>query len=408
MPSPASPARRAFDRLTPDESLALGEILRRETTGGILLLVAAIAAMVWANSPAADSYASLRGTSFGVPGVVELDLAHWASEGLLAVFFLVAGLELKREFVTGDLADRREAALPVAVAVAGMVVPAAVFVMVVLPLGGTTSGWPIPMATDIAFALAVLALAGQGLPTALRAFLLSLAVVDDLLAILVIALFFTERVAVVPLTGAIVLLVAYAALQRLRVHAWWLYLPLGLGTWLLMHEAGIHATVAGVAMGLLTRARRDSGELRSPVERLEHSLRPLSALVCVPVFALMASGVLLSAEALIDLATAPLAVGVAAGLLIGKVAGVTGGAWLVVRLTRAQLSSQLGWPDVAAVGLLSGIGFTVSLLFSELSFPGDPGSVETAKAAVLISSALSGALAAAALRRRRVRQTGLP
>ncbi len=405
MPSPASPARRVFDRLTPDESVALGEILRRETTGGILLVIAAIAAMVWANSPVSESYASLRSISFGVPGVVELDLAHWASEGLLAVFFLVAGLELKREFVTGDLADRREAALPVAVAVAGMVVPAAVFIIVVLPLGGTTSGWPIPMATDIAFALAVLALAGQGLPTALRAFLLSLAVVDDLLAILVIAVFFTERVAVGPLIGAIVLLVAYAALERLRVHAWWLYVPIGLGTWWLMHEAGIHATVAGVALGLLTRAHRDSGELRSPVERLEHKLRPLSALVCVPVFALLASGVPLSAEALTGLASSPVAVGVTAGLLIGKVAGVTGGTWLVARLTRAQLSSQLGWSDVAAVGLLSGIGFTVSLLFSELSFPGDPGSVETAKSAVLVSSALSGVLAAAALRRRRARQS---
>jgi len=399
--TPGHPVRRAFDRLTPDESATLADILRRETTGGLLLLIAAAVAVVWANSPVRDSYTAVQTMTVGLPGLVELDLAHWGSEGLLAVFFLVAGLALKREFVVGDLADRREAVLPVVAAVAGMVVPAAAYLAVVLPLTGDASGWAVPVPTDIAFALAVLAVAGDRLPTALRAFLLTLAVVDDLLAILVIGLFFTDRVAVEPLIASALLLGIYAVLQRLRVRAWWLYVPIGLAVWLLMYQAGIHATVAGVALGLLTRVRRDPGERRSPAERLERRLRPLSASVCVPLFALLASGVVLSADALVELVASPVAVGIAAGLVVGKVVGVTGGTWLAARLTRAQLSPQLDWADVAAVGLLAGIGFTVSLLLAELSFPRDPTLVETAKTAAMLSSVLSGIAAAAVLRRRR-------
>jgi Na+:H+ antiporter, NhaA family len=398
--SPAARARQVFHRLSLAESTTVAEILRRETTGGMFLLAATVVALVWANSPVSDVYQSLREVVVGVPGLLELDLEHWAGEGLLAVFFLVAGLELKREFVVGDLSDRREAVLPVVAAVSGMVVPAGLYLLVNLGPDGRPGGWAVPVATDIAFALAVLALVGDALPTALRAFLLSLAVVDDLLAILVIAVFFTDQVRLEALGGAVVLLGLYAFLQHRRVRAWWVYVPLGLVVWALVHEAGVHATVAGVALGLLTRVRRDPAEDRSPAEHVEHLVGPVSALVCVPLFALLAAGVTLSGDALTGLATSPVALGIAAGLVAGKVLGVAGGAWVTARLSRAELSPQLAWVDVVGVGLLAGIGFTVSLLLGDLSFSGDPAAADTAKAAVLVSSVLAALLATLVLRRR--------
>lgn len=399
MSAPAR-ARRAFHRLSLAEASTVTDVLRRETIGGVLLVAASVVAVAWANSPWAGSYDAMRTSVVGVPGLLELELGDWAAEGMLAIFFLVAGLELKREFVVGDLSDHREAVLPVVAAVAGMVVPALIYLGLNLGVDGRPGGWAIPIATDIAFALAVLALVGERLPTALRAFLLSLAVVDDLLAIVIIAVFFTADLAFLALGAAAVLLVVFALLQRRRVRAWWLHLPLGLAVWFFVHEAGVHATVAGVALGLLTRVRHDEGEARSPAERLEHRLRPLSASVCVPAFALLAAGVELSGGALSGLVASPIALGVAGGLVLGKVVGVTGAAWATARLTRAQLSAQLAWSDVVGLGLLAGIGFTVSLLLAELSFPEDPAPTETAKAAVLVSSVLAALLATVVLRRR--------
>ena len=371
MTAPVPPPRRLLDRLSLDESTTVADVLRRETTGGVLLLIAAVVAMVWANSALADSYETVRHTVVGIPGLLDLDLEHWASEGLLAVFFCVAGLELKREFVVGDLSDRREAVLPVAAAVAGMVVPAVFYLAINLAApDGHPEGWAVPLATDIAFALAVLALVGERLPTALRAFLLSLAVVDDLLAILVITVAFTEQTDLLALGGAAVLLAGHGLLQWRRVRAWWVYVPLGLAIWFLVHEAGVHATVAGVAIGLLTRVRRDPDERLSPAEHAEHLMRPLSASVCVPLFALLAAGVSLSGDALAGLATSPVAIGVAVGLVLGKTVGVAGGAWLTTRLTGAELNPRLAWSDIVGVGMLAGIGFTVSLLLAELVLPG--------------------------------------
>jgi len=398
---PGRAVRNAFHRLSLAESTTVADVLRRETSGGLLLLVATVVAMAWANSPVADSYDQLRTTVVGVPGLLGLDLEHWAGEGLLAVFFLVAGLELKREFVVGDLSDRREAVLPVVAAVCGMVVPAVVYIAVNVGDGGRPAGWAVPVATDIAFALAVLAIVGQRLPTALRAFLLSLAVVDDLLAIVVVAIFFTASINFPSLLIAIGLLAAFAGLQYLRVARWWLYVPLGLAVWFFVHDAGVHATVAGVAIGLVTRVRRDHDEHESPAERLEHRLRPLSASFCIPVFALLTAGVALSGESVTGMVTSPVALGVAAGLVVGKAVGITGGAWVAVRLTRAELSPQLAWSDVAGIGLLAGIGFTVSLLLAELSFADEPQLVETAKTAVLAASVLAALLATVVLRRRR-------
>lgn len=403
---PPSPRRTLLDRLSLDESTTVADVLRRETSGGVLLMAAAAVALVWANSPLADAYDAVRTTTVGVAGL-ELDLEHWASEGLLAVFFLVAGLELKREFVIGELSDRREAVLPVVAAVAGMVAPAALYLAVNLGPGGRPGGWAVPVATDIAFALAVLALVGNRLPTPLRAFLLSLAVVDDLLAILVIAVVFTSDTNLWALLGAAGLLVAYAVLQRLRVRAWWVHIPIGVAVWALVHEAGVHATVAGVALGLLTRVRRDRGERHSPAERLEHRLRPFSAGFCVPVFALLAAGVPVTGDAARALVETPVPAGVAVGLIAGKIIGITAGSWLAVRLTRAELNPQLGWSDIAGVGMLAGIGFTVSLLLAELSFPDDPALVEAAKASVLASSVLAALVAVGFLRRRQAVHTAL-
>lgn len=376
----------------------LAEALRTETVGGTIMLAATVTALVWANSPWASSYTALTSTTVG-PAAVHLDLTlhQWAADGLLAIFFAIAGLEVKREFVVGDLRHPATAALPIIAAVAGMAVPAVVYLAVSAGTPGAGDGWAIPMATDIAFALAVLAVTGSRLPVALRVFLLTLAVVDDLGAIAVIAVFYTEDLNPLPLLGAAVLLAAYGALQHLRVTAWVAYVPIAVVAWALVHESGVHATVAGVAVGLLTRVRTAPGEDESPADRLEHRLRPVSAGFAVPVFALMAAGVPLSAGTLADLTADRVALGVVAGLVVGKAVGVLGGAWLSVRLGLARLGDGLHWGHLTAVSLLCGVGFTVSLLIGELAYAGAE-RVMLVKAAVLLASVVASILAAVVLR----------
>jgi NhaA family Na+:H+ antiporter len=273
-------------------------VLRKETVGGGLLLLATVLALTWANSPWGDGYADLRDIVVG-PAALKLDLTlgEWAADGLLAIFFFVAGLELKREFVAGDLRDPRRAALPVAAAVGGMIVPAVLFVAINLGTGGDAlRGWAIPVATDIAFALAVLAVVSSHLPSALRTFLLTLAVVDDLLAIVIIAVFFTSDLAVVWLLLALVPLAAFALLVQRRIRSWWLLLPLAAATWTLVHASGVHATVAGVLLGFavpVVRSAAAGGPDAGPglAEHFEHRFRPLSAGVAVPIFAFFSAGV---------------------------------------------------------------------------------------------------------------------
>lgn len=390
--------RAVLDRLPLPERQSVLRALRQETVGGALLFAGALVALLWANL-AGDSYDSVRDAHLGPDSLhLHLSMEAWAADGLLAVFFLVAGLELKRELVVGQLSKPAEAVLPVVAAVSGMVVPALVYLVV----AGTTAaeGWAIPTATDIAFALAVLAVVGSALPAPLRAFLLTLAVVDDLGAITVIALFYTDSVSLLPLIGAVLLLGVYALLQHRRVTAWQVYAPLGIVVWALVHASGIHATVAGVAIGLLTRVRRDPSEHEAPAERLEHRLRPLSAAVCVPLFALFAVGVPVGVGTLRDAVQDPVALGVVAGLVIGKTVGVFGGTWLTARLTRAELNPDLAWSDLASVAVLAGMGFTVSLLIGDLAFRHDPGQAEHVKVAVLIGSLAAAVLAAVLLRRR--------
>lgn len=370
--------------------------LRIETVGGIVVLVAAAIAVLWANSPWSATYEAVRTFTVG-PAALHLDLtlAQWASDGLLAVFFFVVGLELKRELVTGELSSARQALLPVSAALGGMIVPAVVALVVGGGAPGMERAWSVPVATDIAFALAVLAIAGAALPTTARIFLLGLAVVDDLGAILLIALLFSGGVEALALLAAAVLAGIYWWLQRRRVTSPWLYVPIALATWVAVHEAGVHATIAGVLLGVLTRVRADDGEDEAPALRLEHRLQPWSAGVCVPLFALLAAGVPVGGEALRAVVSEPIGQAVIAGLLLGKVVGIFGFTYVTVRLTPACRPRDLGWRDVLAVSMLGGVGFTVSLLMAELSLEGT--AADTAKAAVLLASITSAMIAAVLL-----------
>ena len=395
------PATRLFARGSWPEVSRIGEILRAETVGGALLVAAAFLAIVWANSPWRAAYAAVSEFRIG-PAALHLDLtaAQWAADGLLAIFFFVAGLELKREFVAGDLRNLRLAVLPVAAAVGGMVLPAAVFVAVNTRAGGDLAGWAIPTATDIAFALAVLAVVGTALPTALRTFLLTLAVVDDLLAIAIIALFYTAELHVLPLLLAALPLAVFAVLVQRRVRSWWLLLPLALATWALVHASGVHATVAGVLLGFTVPVRRRStGPGPGLAEHLEHRFRPLSAGVAVPVFAFFAAGVALTAAGgLGPVVAGPITAGIIAGLVVGKPLGVLGATWVVQRFTRAQLAPELSWWDVLGLSLLAGIGFTVSLLIGELAYGAGSDLDNQVKIGVLLGSGVAALLAAALLR----------
>ncbi|MGC0366418.1 NhaA family Na+:H+ antiporter [Rhodococcus sp. 27YEA15] len=387
----------------------IARYLRTETVGGAILLAAAAIALIWVNSPLGDSYLFLRDFQTG-PAALHLDLSlgTWAQDGLLAVFFFVAGLELKRELVVGELADRKAAMLPIIAACGGVLVPAIIAASIGFGTPGMDRGWAIPVATDIAFALGVLALTGSRLPPSARVFLLSLAVVDDLLAIILIAVLFTGSVAMLWLLTAAASLAVYAIAQHRRITTPVLYIPLALLTWYSMHEAGIHATLAGVALGLLTRVRRDPGEEHAPGARLEHRIQPYSAGICVPVFALFASGVPIDATVLGDIFTDPIGLSVFVGLLLGKTIGIFGISQLALKLGIATKPETLRSADLFALSVLGGIGFTVSLLVADLALDGvgDGSEADVAKAAVLVTS-LTAALIGSALlwRRGRVHAT---
>jgi NhaA family Na+:H+ antiporter len=401
-----TPTARLFSPGSWPETSRIAGVLRKETVGGVLLLAGTVLALVWANSPWSAAYAALRDTTVG-PAALHLDLTlgEWAADGLLAIFFFVAGLELKREFVAGDLRDPRRAALPVAAAVGGMAVPALIYSLLNAD-GGGLRGWAIPTATDIAFALAVLAVISTHLPSGLRIFLLTLAVVDDLLAITIIAIFYTSSLHLPWLLLALLPLAAFGVLVQRRVRSWWLLLPLAALTWALVHASGVHATVAGVLLAFTVPVVRSSaagGPDAGPglAEHFEHRIRPISAGVAVPVFAFFAAGV--TVGGLSGLAASlqdRVALGVAVGLVAGKAIGITGATWLVSRFTRARLDAELGWPDVVGLALLGGIGFTVSLLIGELAFGAGSVRDEHAKVGVLVGTVAGALLATVVLRLR--------
>ncbi|MBL8931282.1 MAG: Na+/H+ antiporter NhaA [Kineosporiaceae bacterium] len=395
------PVRRLFAAVAHRDAAYVAGVLRTETVGGALLLLAAVIALIWANSPWHEAYTALLGTTIGPAALhLDLDIAHWAADGLLAIFFFVAGAELKRELVEGDLRDPAQAVLPVAAAVAGVVVPAGLFLLVTAGDPTLRAGWAIPVATDIAFALAVLAVLGTHLPTALRTFLLTLAVVDDLIAILIIAVVYTSSVSLPALLAALIPLAAFGWLARRRILHWWLLVPLALITWGLVHASGVHATVAGVLLAFALPVRARPGEEHGVCEQLEHRVRPVSAAVAVPLFALTAAGVRIVGGGLAEVLEGPLFPGIVLGLVVGKAVGVLAGTWLVARFTRASLDESLTWADIVGVSFLAGVGFTVSLLIGELAFAGNAEQTATVQAAVLTGSLLAAGVAAIVLVRR--------
>ena len=391
------------------------EFLRIETAGSVLLLAAAVAALAWANSPWAETYDAFWHTPIALDlGALRLEetLQHWVNDALMVIFFFVVGLEIKYELVHGDLRDPRTAALPIVAAVGGMVVPAGIYAAIVAG-GEGSAGWGIPMATDIAFAIGVLGLLGRRIPSAARLFLLTLAIVDDIGAILVIAIFYTDDLALSWLAVALLLLGVMVGMRLLRIWATWAYVVVGTGVWLAMLESGVHATLTGVAIGLLTPAtpllhesvargyaqqaledrHLDTDELYrlrflldeslSMVERLQARLHPVSAYVVLPAFALANAGIALGGGVLGDALDSAVALGVAAGLVVGKPVGILLAAFLAVRLGLGRLPRHTGWGSLAGLGAVGGVGFTVSLFIAALSFPDDVLLTEAAKVGIL-------------------------
>ena len=404
------------------------EFLRVEAAGSILLLLAAAVALLWANSPFAESYDALWHAHLVLDvGPLHLDesLQHWVNDALMVIFFFVVGLEIKYELVNGDLRDPKTAALPIIAAVGGMVVPAGIY-FALNPAGSDGgAGWGIPMATDIAFAVGVLGILGRRIPSAARLFLLTLAIVDDIGAILVIAVFYTSDLSLTWLAIALGLLAAMVVARLLRVWTVVVYAILGVGTWFALLESGVHATLAGVAIGLLAPATallneevarehardalRDNmldpdelAKLRfllkesvSVVERLISALHPLSAYVVLPVFALANAGVELGAIGKVF--AEPVGLGIILGLVLGKPLGIFLASFAAVRLGVARLPEHTSWSMVLGLGAVAGIGFTVSIFIAGLSFPGADLLTEEAKIAILLASLIAAVVGVALL-----------
>lgn len=404
--------RATLEHGTYREHSRLEEIVVRAVPGGALLLIATILSLIMSNSGLSELYSTVRDAHVGFtlgPLNLDLTIGHWAADGLLAVFFFLAGLELKQEFVVGDLRSPSQALVPVAAAFGGVAVPALLYTLI--NLGGPEGaggGWAIPAATDIAFAVAILALLGSSLPTALRTFLLTLAIVDDLVAITIIAIFYTSdlrlgflALAVIPV--ALFWLLTNKAEALFKKHywtAWVLLLPLAVITWVLFLNSGVHATIAGVVLAFMvpTRGLSPYGKQHSLSHTLEHRLRPFSSAIAVPVFAFFSAGVAVGGlTGLLDAWQSTVALGIIVGLVGGKILGIVGTSFVLTKLTSARLDPSLRWPDMLGMAAVAGIGFTVSLLVSELSFTaGDP-IYDAAKVGVLTASALAAVLGAAIL-----------
>ena len=402
--------------------------LHTESSGGVVLLVAAAIALVWANSPFEGSYTALWETEIAVEvggHVRSMDLRHFVNEALMALFFFVVGLEIKRELVSGELRTWQRAALPAVAAVGGMVVPALLY-LVINAGGPGARGWGVPMATDIAFAVGVLALLGPRIPANLKIFLLTLAIVDDIGAILVIALVYSGQVNPIAIVAAAGVLLAMGALRALRVDWMPAFVILGTLVWLAVYESGVHATIAGVILGLLAPARplapkdmarqwaadlRDEptvAELQamttvanasvSVAERLQHSLHPLTSFLIIPLFALANAGVTLEADSLGAPGAREVVIGVVLGLVVGKIVGISAFSWIAMRFGLGALPSGVSARQLAGAAALAGIGFTVSLFVAGLAYP-TPILESAAKVGVLVASALASLAGFLILRR---------
>ncbi|SEC27280.1 Na+/H+ antiporter NhaA [Microbacterium hydrocarbonoxydans] len=413
----ASPVRtRSRLRLAPHELWrGIRSTARSDAFGGALLLAATVAALILANTPAVSWYESVRDATVGIPALhLDLSIGTWAADGLLAIFFFVVGLELKEEFVTGRLRDPRQAALPIAAAVGGVIVPAVIFALINAGDADALRGWAIPTATDIAFAVAVIAVVGRFLPPALRVFLLTLAIIDDLIAITIIATFYTDSISLPWLTLALLPLAGFALLVQKGVRAWWILLPLAIAVWVCIHAAGIHATVAGVLLGFVVpvipteRARVPRGT-DADGEPLFDGLAPhfadrwgvVATLFAVPVFAFFAAGVTIGGvDGLRSALTDPIAIGIIVGLVLGKPIGILTTTFLLSRVPALRLDESLRWPDLAGMAFLAGIGFTVSLLVGELAYGSSSVADEHVKIGVLLGSLIAAMVGGLVLARR--------
>jgi NhaA family Na+:H+ antiporter len=409
---------------------------RWEAAGGVVLLFCAVAGLAWANSPWADSYFALSKTSIGISWgdhTFELSLSHWIADGLMVIFFFVVGLEIKRELIVGELSSFKQAILPVSAAIGGAIVPATLYAIITFG-GEGAPGWAIPMATDIAFALGILALFGSRAPISLKVFLTALAIADDLGAITVIALFYTESFSFMALGVAVVLLVCMALAGRRGVRSISLYLVLAVGVWAAILASGVHATIAGVLLAMvvpvkaaldprefLDRSRKRLAELEEAgltrdsmlsdkaqmhalddmylaVEdmrpagiSIEHLLHPIQAFLILPVFALFMAGVPLGGDMTTGFPSA-ISLGVIVGLVIGKPAGIMLSVWLVIKSGRAALPGDLGWGQLLGAGMLAGVGFTMSIFIGNLAFPYNETLIAQAKVGVLLASVLAGVI----------------
>ena len=367
---------------------AATDFLQDETIGGGALLVATAAALIWANVGA--SYVSFWDTelTLGVgSATITEDFQHWVNDGLMALFFFVVALEVKREFATGELRDRRTAAVPVLAALGGVVLPILIFVLLTLD-GDGARGWAIPAATDIAFAVGILALLGDRVPSGVKLLLLTIAVVDDVVAIAVIALFYSSGISIGWLAVVVAGLGAIVTMRAVGVQRVTAYIPLGLIVWVAMLESGVHATIAGVAVGLLTPAGPVGG--RQVLEQLEHHLHPLTSLIVIPLFALANAGIVLDSST----ASNQIVWAIAVGLVVGKLLGIAGTTLLVTRLGMGNLPAGVRAQHVWGIAALGGIGFTVSLFIAQLAYS-DPATVDAAKIGIFagsLASALLGAL----------------
>jgi Na+:H+ antiporter, NhaA family len=435
------PGETAIERL----AKPFQEFARLEASGGLLLIGCTLAALIWANSPWAASYFSLWHTKLtvGFAGKqLSEELHFWINDGLMAIFFLLVGLEIKREALVGELASARKAALPIVAALGGMIVPAGIYFLF-NRTGPGAAGWGAPMATDIAFALGVLALLGDRVPTSLKIFLAALAIADDIGAVLVIAFFYTAAISWISLTIAGIFFVALIVMNRIGARHPLVYAVLGIGLWLAFLQSGIHATVAGVLLALTIPARQrlegraflerseqilqefreadegggviqanatrsaalsvlaaDCQRAESPMLRFEHALVPWSKHAIMPIFALANAGVALGGDALGQLAS-PISIGVICGLALGKPIGVVGFSWVAIRSRFGAMPEEVTWRQVCGVGMLAGIGFTMSLFIANLAFGADS-VLETAKVGILAASVISGVAGTLLLLKRRV------
>ncbi|AHU89568.1 Na+/H+ antiporter NhaA [Trueperella pyogenes] len=381
------------------------EALKNETTAGVVLIIGAVLALIWANFPlqgAREAYDTLANTTLFELHGHDMSLSLIAADLLLALFFFIVGMELKQEFVIGSLHDIRKALVPILAAVFGMAGPMLVYIAIqLLSADPNWNGWAVPVATDIAFALGVLGLFGKGLPIALRTFLMTLAVVDDLLGIIIIAIFFSDHLNFGYLALSLLVVAIFGYLAQKRILNWYFLWPLGLVAWLFMFMSGIHATIAGVLLGMTIPTIQRSTEKLPLTEHLTEKLEFYSAGFILPIFAFFAAGVnVVDSGGFLAMLTDPAAIGIYLGLPLGKTLGITGGVAIMLYVFKLELGKGLYLGDINAVALIAGIGFTVSLLIATLSFPGQDPAGPHARVAVLLGTLISLVLGAIALRGR--------